>query len=208
VQIDPDRLSEGFREKAHRLGAQLLTIKIDALPDIFAAARQLGRALGDPAAGDALAASLSARIEAVREKADDDPPIPTILTLDERGETLIGPHTFLSDLLTAAGGTNAAAPLEAPYPRADAETLLALKPQAVILLRPYGTPDALDRARRFWSRLPNVTAARKGRVFMINDSNVLMPGSHVADLAEQIYRDLHPNLKSQISNPNSPGGSP
>lgn len=196
VQMDPVRLPEGFREKARRLGTQVVNVKIDDLADVLNAARQIGRAVGEPARGEALAASLGARIEAVREKSGESPPVTTLLTLDERGETLVGPGTFLSDLLKAAGGINAAAPLAARYPKADAETLLALKPQAVIVLRPRGQAAMLEQARQFWARLPNVPAGKARRVFLLDDPGVLMPASHVADVAEQMYRCLHPDTRT------------
>jgi iron complex transport system substrate-binding protein len=190
VQMDPGRLPEGFRQKAERLGAKLKIVKIDELRDIFRAARQIGAAIGEPTKGEKLAADLSARIEAVRQRTANHPRLKTLLTLNEDAHTLIGSKTFLDDMLAAAGGDNAAASIGAPYPNADTETLLTLKPEAVIILIPGAKPDVFDRAKQFWSRLPNIPAARDGRIYLIADTYVLIPGSHVADITESMERCL------------------
>src|SRR5260221_4682467 len=133
IQMDPARLPAGFAQKATQIGIRLVNVHIDNLNDIFAAARHIGREIGAAPPGEALADTLPAIIEAVRRKGVAKPMVKTLLTLDERAETLVGPNTFLNDMLEAAGGQNAAAPLKVPYPQADVETLLALSPHTGIL---------------------------------------------------------------------------
>ena len=191
IQMDPARLPQGFIQRADRLGVRLVNVRINDLNDVFTTARQLGHEIGEPAKGDVLADALKGRIDAVRRRCAALPPVRTLLTLDEDGSTLVGPGTFLDDMLTAAGGQNAAAPLNAPYPRADPETLLTLKPDAVIVLRPAGKPEVLERAKAFWAKLPGVPAGAQGRVYLLNDSKVLLPGSRVADLTEAMAQMLH-----------------
>ena len=191
IQMSPDRLPAGFTQKAERLGIQLVNVRLNTVADVMEAIPQIGRAIGEPTKADALATRLSARLDAIRKKSAGLPPVKTLLTLNETGETLVGIGTFLDDLLTIAGGQNAAIPLGAAWPKADSETLMDLKPDAVILLKPNAKPEALKAAQSAWNRLPNIPAAKNRRIFLIHDPSVLLPGSHIADIAEEMFQDLH-----------------
>ena len=191
IQMSPDRLPAGFTQKAGRLGIQLLNVRLNTVADILQAIPQIGRAIGEPAKAEMLAKRLSDRLDAIRKKSARLPPVKTLLTLNETGETLVGIGTFLDDLLTTAGGQNAAATLGAAWPKADSEILMELKPDAVILLKPNASPEALTAAQSAWNRLPNIPAAKNRRIFLIHDPSVLLPGSHIADIAEELFQDLH-----------------
>ena len=191
IQMSPDRLPAGFTQKADRLGIQLVNVRLNTIDDVSKAIPQIGLAIGEPAKAAALSKNLSDRLGAIRKKTAPLPPVKTLLTLDETGETLVGAGTFLDDLLTVAGGKNAAASLGAAWPKADSETLLELKPEAVILLKPNAKSEVLSAAQSAWNRLPNIPATKQGRIFLIRDPHVLLPGSHIADIAEEMFHDLH-----------------
>ncbi len=191
IQMSPDRLPAGFIQKAERLGIQLVNVRLNTVADILESIPVIGRAIGEPAKAEALVKQLSDRLVAVRQKSAGLPRVKTLLTLDETGETLAGAGTFLDDLLTIAGGENAAASLGAAWPKADSETLIDLKPQAVILLKPSAKAGVLEATRLAWNRLPNIPAAKEGRIFLIRRENVLLPGSHIAAIAEEMFQDLH-----------------
>jgi iron complex transport system substrate-binding protein len=191
IQMDPVRLPEGFGQRAQRLGIRLLNVRINHLDDVMRAAEQIGREIGEAEKGKRLADQLRGRIDAVRRRCAGERRVRTLLTLDERAESIIGRGEFLDDMLDAAGGENAAAGLAGAYPRGDIETVIALRPEAVIILKPGGTAQMLATAKQFWSRLP-VPAGKAGRVYLIADQKVLLPGSRVAEVTEQIARHLHP----------------
>lgn len=188
IEIDPSRLPPGFGQKAASLGIKLVNVKLQTIADIVDVSRQLGEELGDPKKGEELATSIIRRVDAVRQATAGKPRARTLLAMDERGEHLVGVGEFLNDALVAAGGVNAAESLHAPYPSADPETLAKLKPDAVIVLKPGGTEETLEAAKRFWSTLGGTPP----RVYLINDRSVLRPGPHVADTAEAMAKDLHP----------------
>jgi iron complex transport system substrate-binding protein len=192
IQMEPTRLPTGFLEKVERRGIQLVNVKINTLADVLETLPKLGRAIGEPQKADALLGMINQRLEAVRTKAAALPRVKTLLTLDELGETLVGPGSFLADLLHVAGGENAADSLNAAWPSADTETLVTLNPDVVILLKPEAKVQTLDRAKKAWSRLPQVGAVAKGKIYLLRDAYVLQPGSHIADVAEQLFACLHP----------------
>jgi ABC-type Fe3+-hydroxamate transport system substrate-binding protein len=189
IEMDPGRLAPGFSAKTRESGIKLVDVRLNSLDDILDGARRLGREMGDAEKGAKLADTIAARINAVRKKSAGKPPIRTLLTMDERGEHLIGVGEFLNDALVAAGGENVAASLRGPYPSADPETLAKLNPQVVIVLKPDAPADSLSKASQFWARLD----ASPRRVYVLNEKYVLLPGAHVADLAEAMQRCLYPD---------------
>ena len=204
IQMDAAHLPEGFKQKAQRLGIQLLNVRLNTIADLLAAIPEIGRAIGEPTRAEDLAKQLSDRLTALQKKSAGQPKIKTLLTLDESGETLVGENTFLDDMLTAAGGKNAASG-RGPWPKANSEILVDLKPDAVILLKPGAQPDTLDKTKQSWTRLPDIPAAKHGRIYLIPDKNVLLPGSHVADLAEKIYECLHSDGAPLTPSSGTPG---
>jgi iron complex transport system substrate-binding protein len=71
-----------------------------------------------------------------------------------------GPHSFLNDMIEAAGGTNVAASADEPYPNLSAEAIVKMNPDVIIVA--HDTPfDADVRAREPWHSL---RAVRNGRV--------------------------------------------
>ena len=189
IEMNPTRLPAGFASKALGAGIKLDNVHLGSLADVIENARELGRELDEPERGARLATEIETRMEAVRKRAAGKPPVRTLLTMDERGQYLIGVGEFLNDALVAAGGTNVAASLHGAYPSADAETLATLKPDVVIVLKPDAPTGTLEKAKQFWAGLDG----SPHRVYLLREKDVLLPGAHVADLAEAMERCLHPD---------------
>jgi iron complex transport system substrate-binding protein len=192
VQIAPDRVPEGLTQKAREAGIRLVNVKLDRLDDVFAGIAQLGRELGEPAAAADAASELKTQILQVRVRVIGKPKVPTLLTVGDSGEFLAGPGTFLDDVLNEAGGANVAAGIGNAYPTVDREKLLALKPEAVIQLLPAASEQVIEKAKRFWASLPTLPAVKNGRVYLVTDSDALLPGSGLGRLTAEFAEKLHP----------------
>jgi iron complex transport system substrate-binding protein len=121
-----------------------------------------------------------------------------VIVTSDSGDGLAGPGEFLDELLGIAGGKNAAASFNNPYPSVDREALLAMAPQVVIQLIPDGgkTPQVMAKARQFWDSMPNLPAVKNHQVHILTDSYALLPGLRVGNLAREFAAILHPG-KSQ-----------
>ena len=103
-----------------------------------------------------------------------------------------GRDSYLSELLQLAGGENAAAALDARYPNLDREQILAMKPQVILQLLPRASAQVKEQAQKSWTELTDVPAVKNGRVVQLTGWYVMLPGYHVADVAEQFEQALHP----------------
>jgi len=196
VQISSDRVPAGMMEKAQQLNIHLVNVKINRLADIFSTISQLGDALNAPQSATLASITLVRKLEQVRKAAII--PIPTLVVVSDNGPTLAGPGTYLDDLITVAGGKNVAEKLNNPYPSADRETLLSLKPQVIIELLPGASAQSAQKSKEFWQSMPEISAVRYGRVFVINDADALLPGYNIARLAEEMSRLIHSQIPTTL----------
>jgi iron complex transport system substrate-binding protein len=195
VQIAPDRIPAGLVQRAEQQGIRLMNVEINRLEDVLRTVEELGQAAGRKDVASGAVGHLRDRLEAVAERVAGREPVRTLMVSDATGRHIVGPNTFLDDLLQVAGGTNAAAWLGKPYPTIEREMLLEMRPEAVIQLLPAAPEQVVETARRFWPTMPQVPAVAAGRVYMMTEWYALQPGWHVADLAEAFASHLHPEAR-------------
>jgi iron complex transport system substrate-binding protein len=199
VQIAPDRMPAGLQQRAASLGARVVNIQIETLTDIHREMLRLGDELGESAGAAAAARAMQNRLDQTRQVCAGAPKVRTLLVRDADSLAVIGPRTFLDELLTIAGGTNVLAAGTPRYPSIDRETLASLAPDAVILVLPGASPQVIQSGRRYWAAMPEVPAVRQGRVFVIDDPRAQIPGAAVADIAQKLAEDLHPELMASAA---------
>lgn len=179
-----------------QLGIRSEILPLYRLADIDRAIRQVAGWLGDSAAGDRLAGTLTAELAGLR-KADAAARPPKVLLVVGRnwGELsniyVAAPDTFLGELLEAAGGRNAYTG-RIRYPSLSLEGITRMDPEIILELYPGqhlgdGQKAAL---RRDWDRLPAVTAVRKGRIVVLDESYLAIPGPRVAQSVRKIRQCL------------------
>jgi iron complex transport system substrate-binding protein len=192
VQFAPDKTPPGLAERAADLNINLLNIKINRLGDIFDAFHTIGRAINESDKAARAAVDLSVELDKVHQRIAGRPPVRTLILHSESALAAVGPGTFLDDLLTICGGKNVLADATMPYPTLDREKLLALNPDVVLQLLPGASPQIQAQARDFWSSVPSLAAVRAGRVHILTEPYLLLPGYSVARVAEQFAKLLHP----------------
>jgi iron complex transport system substrate-binding protein len=196
IQIAPERLPPGLRQRADELGIELVNVKIERLEDVFDNVQRLGAVAGEVDKGRAAARTLRERLDAIREACAARPAVSALLVRDENGREVIGPDTFLDDLLKVVNATNAARDLGKRYPSIDREKLVALKPEAVIVILPGAKLQTLDATNRFWASMTQLPAVRDGRVRTITDDYALLPGPRLADVAQTFADCLDPRART------------
>jgi ABC-type Fe3+-hydroxamate transport system substrate-binding protein len=208
IDIRPDRLPPGFAERAGEIEASTDNFTIDRLDHVYDALEKLGKDLDLVDQSLKAERDLQARLDAVRRRVGSEQPVRTLLIVGESGQSIVGPDTYLDDLLHVAGGVNAAAKLKSQWPQIDRETLLSLKPDVIIQLMPQASPQEREQAAQLWKQLPQIPAVAAGRVFTIDSWYALLPGWHVADVAERFAECLHPSTPSSLPSTTNPAGNP
>jgi iron complex transport system substrate-binding protein len=96
-------------------------------------------------------------------------------------------------LLTAAGAENAF-PDAANWPMISTERIIALAPEVVIInaTGDDAAGDRLEAIRRAWANWTSVPAVARGRVHILTEPYLTIPGPRVGLAAEKLAEVIHP----------------
>jgi iron complex transport system substrate-binding protein len=207
VRLRPDLVfvhpeSSGIRRKLATFPMSVITVdRGTTLAGVFSSIRTIANGAGVPERGKTLIRTLEERLAGVRTAVAGRTPRKVLLIVGRRAGTLtdlvaVGPRSYLSDLVTIAGGVNVLGEARLPeYPRISMETVIRLAPDVIVDAGDMGdTPD--DRRSRqarteaLWTRQPLV-AASTGRVHAVISDAFVVPGPRVVDVAETFARWFH-----------------
>lgn len=162
------------------------------LADITATIRALGSRTGHEAQAATLAASIEQELADVRAQSTGHAKPRTLIVFGReegslRGLFVSGGVGFLHDLLEVAGGVNVMADVKREGLQLSSEQLLVRAPEVVIELRtgPTWSPQRRARELRIWheARIP---AARNGRIHVLEDPSLVIPGPRVGHAARAL----------------------
>lgn len=176
-----------------RVGIAVFEYRHSGLADVTATIRQIGARAGSAEAADRLATRIEADLDRIRRTAASRPKRRTALLFGREPGTLrslyaSGGVGFLHDLLELAGGIDVFADVRRENLQVSTETLLQRAPDVIVEIHPSAGWDAqrIARERGVWRQLPALPAVRTGRVHIIADDRLVIPGPRVAESAQLI----------------------
>lgn len=162
------------------------------LGDITSTIRALGTRTGHEAEAAALASRIESELAAVKARSAGKARPRTLIVFGReegslRGLFVSGGVGFLHDLLELGGGENVMADVKREGLQLSSEQLLVRAPDVVIELRNGDAWPEERRARELavW-RDARVPASRNGRVHLLNDPSLVIPGPRVGQAARAI----------------------
>lgn len=109
----------------------------------------------------------------------------------------VGPGSFVDQIITAAGGVNIASNATSPYPQLNAEEVIRMDPQVIILSdAAYGISPESVAQRPGWNV---ISAVKDNKVFPIDDNLVSRPGPRVGLGLQAAAKLIHPELFAAAS---------
>jgi len=183
-------------------GLKVFAVSDDTVDHLFRTLDLLGQITGRAETSDRLRASLRERREAVLHKTRS-------LGLRQRPRVLYviwsdplftaGPGSYVDDLVRDAGGLNVAGDAESAWPQYSLEAAIAKDPQALVMTS--GPMSGMDVVREKKlrelgqdERWRNVAAVRAGRLIVLDEDLLGVPGPRLIDGLEQLAQALHPEL--------------
>lgn len=201
--LNPDLvLLQGQHEKVDRFcegrHIPVLHVAMDSLVSIYSGIERLGGALGVPDRAIALNRAIGNDLEAVRQAVNRRPTRKVFVSLGRAMGSManlytVGGASFLSEVLRIAGGENVFGDVNLPYPEASKESLVKRVPEVILEMRP-GEAMPPERQRQIvadWAVFKTIPAVRDGRVFVVTEDFVLVPGPRVAAVARILAGALH-----------------
>jgi iron complex transport system substrate-binding protein len=186
-------------DRLRRAGLPMFNYQHAGLADITQTIRQIGDRVGRGDAARTLAGDIERRIASVRAVTRTLPRPKTLLVFEREPGTLRGIYGsggvgFLHDMLEAAGGTNLMADVPRQSVQITTELAMSRAPDVIIEIHSGAewTPARAARERDVWRALPSIPAVRTGRVYVLADERLSIPGPRVADAVQTLARILHP----------------
>ena len=207
VRLRPDlvalqRHPGPLTERLSTLGIHFVEMPYGTLADVYTGIDLLARAAVVPDRGLALNRSIRARLDSVKTRANASTKLRVCVIADRRAGLLadliaVGLGNYVNDLIEIAGGVNVLAQPGLPmYPHISMETLLRSNPEIIVDLTDAHALDAAHlRVREqdlaLWQQQQSLAAVRARRVFLGDNSVLLVPGPRTPDAAEQFFRFFH-----------------
>jgi len=189
---------EEVRREFAKLGLRTLTADHFTVRGVLDSILAIGAACGCPERAAALRERLESRIRDIGRRTAGRPRPRVLLSIGRMAGdaslnrvTVCGRKGYFEELLELAGGTNAFEG-ELEFPSLSAEGILQADPDVVIELWPDLKEKGLDPepVRKQWSTIPGF----RGRVHVIGESYVMVPGPRMALLLEDLARAIHPEV--------------
>jgi len=102
-----------------------------------------------------------------------------------------GKISFMNDLITLAGGSNIFSDLNQAYPLVSEETIIARKPDVILIPDMEKETIVSVKRRPGWNTIP---AVQGGRIIFINTDVTARPGPRIADAVLLLAKAIHPEL--------------
>lgn len=171
------------------------------LADITSTIRALGVQTGHEAQAQTLAAQIEAELAGVKARSAGRARPRTLIVFGReegslRGLFVSGGVGFLHDLLELAGGENVMAEIAREGLQLSSEQLLVRAPDVVIELRngQAWSPERRARELAIW-REARIPAARNGRIHLLADPSLVIPGPRVGHSARTIADVVFPPIR-------------
>ena len=110
-----------------------------------------------------------------------------------------GGASFVSELIEIAGGRNIFAERAALYPEISKEVLVSRAPEIVIesAVGHTGDSDYVERLRDDWRMFPTIPAVTNGRVHIITEPYLEIPGPRLGMAAAMLVELIHPEVSDE-----------
>jgi len=184
------------------LGIRTVALESDTMPELVESIGRIGRETGCEPAARHLLGRIRAELDAVRESVRGRPRPRTLfmfpMTVGSMQVMVAGRGTFVDDLLEVAGAVNAF-PDRANWPAISPQRVIELAPEVILVHAVDAAPesDTAVAIRRAWSNWQSIPAVAAGRVHVLSEPFLTIPGPRVGRAARLLAETLHPELREE-----------
>jgi len=168
---------------------QIEQFEIETLRHVAMAIERLGGLAGDFELGIERRRAFEADLKAVADGVAGKPRPRVLFLIGYDRPLACGKGTFVDDMITLAGGANAAAERYDLYANVSNEVVIDLAPQVLICQVDVGQQDL---ARAHWNSLKDLPAVKSKRVHVIIDRRWTIPSTLSAMFAAELAEMIHP----------------
>jgi iron complex transport system substrate-binding protein len=181
-----------------------LEVHLDRIADIYSAIAAIGEAAGVPDRARQLSDSIRKQLSDVQSRVAGRRPTSVMFVVGRtpgslEGIIAVGSTSYLSEVITLAGGRNILADSRVAYPKVLHEEILARNPEVIIDMGEHAdaaslSPGQIASEIALWGRYGSLSAVRNRRVHIVASEVFVVPGPRVVDCARRLAQLLHPEV--------------
>ena len=171
-----------------RIGIPVFLVSPHGIAGIMNSVETIGLALNRKPQADALVRTLEQRIDAVRARTKGQPTPRVFMPVWYDPITTIGKHSFITEIIEAAGGRSITDDLNSEWPDVSLEVVLSRNPDALLLVRGGKTTLKVLEQRPGWG---NMNAIKDQRAYYVDD-RINFPSPVAIDALEDLAKQFHP----------------
>lgn len=173
-----------------RVGIPVFVVNAQGLQGILESIVHLGNALNCPNDAERLVKRLESKRAAVAVRVAGRPSLKVLVVIWYDPVVTAGSGSYITDVISAAGGQSATADLAQPWPQISLEQVVRRAPDFLLLVRgAHGGITEQDLAAHAgWDQL----AAVRNHHIIYMDERLFRPSPVVFDALESLAKQLHP----------------
>lgn len=209
--VAADGNSEETVSHLRELGFTVITINADTIDTTLDDILLLGKATGADDEAEALVSSMKEDLAEIAEKtsAEEKPTILHCMWTDPLWVS--GSGTFQDEMITAAGGVNAAAD-EGGWVALTMEKFLTMNPDIIVVDSGNGMGVGADDALRDFflkdPRMQSLSAVQNERVYVVNADIIDRGGPRIVEGVEALAEIAHPDIFGEYGGNTNSAKSP
>jgi iron complex transport system substrate-binding protein len=179
-------------------------VDMDSLSTIYGGIMKLGSVLGVSARAKIQCENIRNGLERVRRKTAGMGRKRIYISLGRTMGSMsnlytVGGTSFISEVLSVAGGTNVFADVTQPYPEVSKESLIKRAPDIILEIYPGETISERQRRQILeeWKAFPTIPAVDEGEIHIMTEDFILLPGPRVVRVAEIFADAIHGGTNGQ-----------
>lgn len=176
---------ETFTRQLEAQNIAVFVTSPNSLEEIYASIGKIGDVFGKTNEANLIVEDLQKRVGEIQARLNGSRPLKVFVQISKEPLFTVGEQSFLTELITRAGGVSVTKNVATAYPKLSKETAFALNPDAIIL------SDSEDN-RAPNDVFANSPAVKNGKVFRVDADIISRPAPRIVDALEQISKDLHP----------------
>lgn len=186
--------------KLEGLGIHPVIVQSDSIADVYESLERVGLLTGQTTEAAKLERDIRDKLGALRKVSEKRSRVRTLIVVGRQPAALqdiyaAGPHTYLGEILEAAGGENVLEAGARPYAAVTKEQIVQSNPDVIIdtsLGEAGSNATVVEAHKKVWSDLPMVGAVKSGRVYYLSDPYLTIPGVNIPATAEKLAELLNP----------------